>query len=165
MEYRRKEQNMTNLGQVLEQMDQQPSGGRKESQVQELVQEPLSEQNLEMKKMRAPRSRKYIKAINQAVTLTETGEEMKTAVESLPTTNKLLGILSKCGLFGCIIHVIDKKGTILRHYRTPEELPPDLQEGYAVWKENQGCVSVEVYTFTICIIYDDGTVKFAERNS
>lgn len=54
--------------------------------------------------MRAPRSRKYIKAINQAVTLTETGEEMKTAVESLPVTNKLLGILAECGLPGCIIH-------------------------------------------------------------
>lgn len=156
---------MANLVQVSEQIEQQPFGGRKESSVRGLVQEPLSEQNLEMKKMRAPRSRKYIKAINQAATLTETGEEMKTAVESLPVTNKLLGILSKCFISGCIIHAIDKEGNILQHYRTPEEIPPELQEGYAVWQENQDCVSVEVYTFTICIIYDDGTVKFAERNS
>lgn len=154
---------MANLSQISAQINQQLTSERKEVKVKGLEQEPISEQNIELKKMRTPRSRKYIKAINQAVALNETGEEMKTAVESLPAANKLLGILSECGIPGCIIHAIDKWGNILRHYKTPEELPPELKQGYEVWKEHQGCVSVEVYTFTICIIYSDGTVKFAER--
>lgn len=155
---------MVNSAQISAQTNQQLTGERKEVKVKELVQKPISEQNIEWKKMRAPRSRKYIKAINQAVTLNETGEEMQTAVESLPAANKLLGILSECRIPGCIIHAIDKRGCILDHYRTPEHIPLELRQGYEVWKEHQGCVSVEVYTFAVCIIYDDGTVKILGKN-
>ena len=152
---------------MSEEAKKQLSDGRKEVQgkepVQELVQEPIPERSIELKKMRAPRSRKYIKAIEQSAPLTETGEDMKTAVESLPAPNELLGILSKCYITGCIIHAIGKQGNILRHYKTPEEMSPELREGYAVWENNPGCICVEVYTFTICIVYDDGTVKVVER--
>lgn len=155
---------MVNSAQISAQTNQQMTGERKEGKVKELMQEPISEQNLEWKKMRAPRSRKYIKAINQAVTLNETGEEMKTAVESLPAANILLGILAECGLPGCIIHAIDKCGNILNHYRTPEHLPAELKHGYEVWEEHRGCVCVEVYTLADCIIHDDGTVKIVRKN-
>ncbi|MCM1057742.1 MAG: hypothetical protein NC517_09055 [Firmicutes bacterium] len=174
---------MANSAQVSERTQQQLTGGRKELQVKDPVQEseqapvrkseqaparepvrePIPERSLELKKMRAPRSRKYIKAIEQSAPLTETGEEMKSAVESLPAPKKLLGILSECGIPGCVIHAIDKWGNILRHYKTLEEIPPELREGYEVWEKHSGCICVEVYTFTICIIYDDGTVKIAER--
>lgn len=154
---------MANLAQMSEQAQQQLTAGHKEVKMKELVQEPISGQNMELKKMRVPRSRKYIKAIEQAAPLIETGEEMKTAVESLPASNKLRGILSECGIPGCIIHAIDKWGNILRHYTTPEEISPELREGYDVWENHRGCISVEVYTFTICIIYDDGTVKIVEK--
>lgn len=66
-----------------------------------------------MKKMRAPRSRKYIRAIKQTIPLNETGQEMKEAVETLPVTNLLLGILTECGIPGCIIHAVDKWGNII----------------------------------------------------
>lgn len=158
---------MANLAQVSEEAKKQLSDGRMEVQgkeaVQELAQKPISEQSIELKKMRALRSRKYIKAIEQSAPLTETGEDMKTAVESLPAHNELLGILSECGIPGCIIHAIDKWGNILQHYKTLEEMSPELREGYAVWENNPGCICVEVYTFTICIVYDDGTVKIVER--
>lgn len=135
----------------------------REKKTIELTQEALPEQAAEMKKMRAPRSRKYIKAIKQAIPLNETGQEMKEAVETLPVTNMLLGILAQCAIPGCIIHSIDKWGDIIQHYRSQEEMTPDLREGYEVWLNHQGCTCIEVYTQTICIIYDDGTVKFAER--
>lgn len=158
---------MANLTQMSEQAKKQLSDGRKEVQgkepVRELVQAPISEQSLELKKMRAPRSRKYIKAIEQSAPLVETGEEMKTAVESLPASNKLLGILAECGIPGHVIHAIDKWGNILCHYQTPAEIPSELREGYEVWEKHPGCVSVEVYTFTTCIVYDDGTVKIVEK--
>lgn len=135
----------------------------REKKTMELTQEVLPEQAAERKKMRVLRSRKYIKAIRQTIPLYEAGQEMKEAVETLPVTNMLLGILAPCAIPGCIIHSIDKCGNIIQHYRSLEEMTPDLQEGYEVWLEHQDCTCVEVYTHTICIIYDDGTVKFAER--
>lgn len=128
-----------------------------------LEQKALPEQAAERKKMRTPRSRKYIKAIQKTIPLKETGQEMKEAVETLPVTNELLGILAPCAIPGCMIHSIDKWGNIIQHYRSLEEMPPDLQEGYEIWLEHQDCTCIEVYTHTICVVYDDGTVKFAER--
>ena len=84
-------------------------------------------------------------------------------VQSMPVNNKLLGILSACGIEGCIIHAIDKWGNILAHFRSLDEMNPDLQAGYGIFKQHAGCTSVEVYTHTFCIIYDDGTVKVIER--
>lgn len=129
----------------------------------ELTQSAVSEQTAERKKMRAPRSRKYIKAIKETIPLKESGQEMKEAVQTLPVTNVLLGILAPCAIPGCIIHSIDKWGNIIQHYRSLEEMTPDLREGYEIWLEHQDCTCVEVYTHTICMIYDDGTVKFVER--
>lgn len=135
----------------------------REKKTIELTQEALPEQAAEMKKMRAPRSRKYIKAIKQTIPLNETGQEMKEAVETLPVTNKLLGILTQCGIPGCIIHAVDKWGNIIQHYRFLDEMTSDLREGYEVWLNHRDCTCIEVYTYTICVIYDDGTVKFVER--
>lgn len=128
-----------------------------------LTREPLPEQAAEMKKMRTPRSRKYIKAIQRTIPLYESSQEMKEAVETLPVTNLLLGILSGCGIPGCIIHAVDKWGNIIQHYCSLEEMSPDLQEGYEVWQSHRGCTCVEIYTCTICVVYDDGSVKFIER--
>lgn len=135
----------------------------REKKTIELTREPLPEQAAEMKKMRAPRSRKYIRAIQQTIPLDETSQEMKEAVESLPVTNILLGILSECGITGCIIHAVDKWGNIIKHYRSLDEMSPDLREGYEVWQNYKGCTCVEVYTCTICVINNDGSVKFVER--
>lgn len=135
----------------------------REKKTIELTQEALPEQAAERKKMRAPRSRKYIKAVRLTIPLNEAGQEMKEAVETLPVTNLLSGILAPCGIPGCIIHSIDKWGNIIQHYRSLEEMTPDLREGYEVWLDHQDCTCVEVYTHTICVIYDDGSVKFVER--
>ena len=135
----------------------------REKKTMELAQKAAPEQAGERKKLRAPRSRKYIKAINQTIPLQETGQEMKEAVQMLPVTNELLGILAPCAIPGCIIHSIDKEGDIIQHYRSLEEMAPDLREGYEIWLEHRDCTCIEVYTHTTCIIYDDGTVKFVER--
>ena len=135
----------------------------REKKTMELAQKAAPEQAGERKKLRAPRSRKYIKAINQTIPLQETGQEMKEAVQMLPVTNELLGTLAPCAIPGCIIHSIDKEGDIIQHYRSLEEMAPDLREGYEIWLEHRDCTCIEVYTHTICIIYDDGTVKFVER--
>lgn len=135
----------------------------REKKTIELPRDPLPEQAAEMKKMRKPRSRKYIKAIQQTIPLNETGQEMKEAVETLPVTNLLLGILTECGIPGCIIHAVDKWGNIIQHYRSLEEMSPDLRDGYEVWQNHKGCTCVEIYTCTICVVYDDGSVQFIER--
>ena len=118
----------------------------------------------EKKRMRMPRSKKYVKFMKQIDTLSENDKEIMDMVQSMPVNNKMLGILSECGIKGCIIHAIDKWGNILAHYKDIGEMSSDLQEGYHVYQEQRGCTSVEVYTHTICVIYDDGTVKFIERS-
>lgn len=128
-----------------------------------LKQTPPQELAQEKKLMRQPRSRKYIKALQEAVNLQSSDEQVVTAVEALPVKNKLLGILSECGITGCIIHAIDKWGNILAHYRSVAEIPADMQGGYDIYMRHPGCISVEVYTYTYCVIYNDGTVKFIER--
>ncbi len=153
---------MDSLQQSYQAKQAQTSGSR-EKKAMELTQKALPEQAAERKKLRTPRSRTYIKAMNQAIPLQETGQEMKEAVQTLPVANELLGILAPCGIPGCIIHSIDKWGNIIQHYRSLEEMTPDLQEGYEIWLEHQDCTCIEVYTHTICIIYEDGTVKFVER--
>lgn len=117
----------------------------------------------EKKKLRMPRTRKYIKLISKIDHLSEKDKEIVEMVQSLPVNNKLLGILSACGIEGCIIHAIDKWGNILAHFRSEDEMSVDLQAGYQIFKQHLGCASVEVYTYTFCVIYGDGTVKFIER--
>ena len=122
-----------------------------------------SELAQEKKKLRMPRTRKYIKLMKEIDHLNEKDKEIMEMVQSMPVNNKLLGILSECGIEGCIIHAIDKWGNILAHFRSQEEMSADLQAGYQVYKQHSGCTCVEVYTQTFCIIYDDGTVRFIER--
>lgn len=117
----------------------------------------------ELRLLRRPRSKRYIKAFKANISNTESDTELKTEVEKIPVKNKLLGILSECGIPGCVIHSVDKFGNIIAHFRTEEEIKPELKEGYRVWREYPGCIAVEVYTHTFCIIYDDGNVKFIER--
>jgi len=117
----------------------------------------------EKKKLRMPRTRKYIKLMKEIDHLNEQDKEIIDMVQSMPVNNKLLGILSECGIQGCIIHAIDKWGNILAHFRSESEMSAELQAGYQIYKQYPGCTSVEVYTNTFCVIYDDGTVKFIER--
>ena len=118
----------------------------------------------EMKKMRLPRGKRYVQLMQQIDMLNEKDKELVSMLQSIPVNNKLLGILSECGIEGCIIHAIDKWGNIIAHFRNVEEIPEDLRDGYFVYLQNKSCISVEIYTYTICVIYDDGTVKFIERN-
>lgn len=117
----------------------------------------------EKKKMRMPRSKKYIRLIQQVDALSDKDKEIMDMVQSMPVNNKMIGILSECGIKGCIIHAIDKWGNILAHYKDIGEMSSDLQDGYHVYQEHRGCTSVEIYTHTFCVIYDNGTVKFIER--
>lgn len=119
----------------------------------------------EKKKLRMPRTRKYIKLMHEIDHLNEKDKEIIEMVQSMPVNNKLLGILSECGIQGCIIHAIDKWGNILAHFRSENEMSADLQAGYQIYKQYPGCTSVEVYTYTFCVIYDDGIVKFVEREA
>lgn len=128
------------------------------------------EQNVEMtdltkerKLIRKPRSKRYVKLIQQIDQLTKQDEEIMEMVKAMPVNNKLLGILASCQIEGCIIHAIDKFGNILAHYRSVEEMPEELRDGYQVYLEHKNCTSIEVYTNNICIIYSDGIVKFVER--
>ena len=130
------------------------------------------EQNVEMtdltkerKLIRTPRSKKYVKIMKQIDQLTKQDEEIIEMVKSMPVNNKLLGILSACQIEGCIIHAIDKFGNILEHYRSIEEMPEELREGYQVFLEHTNCASIEVYTNNICVIYSDGIVKFVDRSN
>lgn len=118
----------------------------------------------EKKLMRTPRSKSYIRLMQQADQLTKQDEEIIEMVKALPVNNKLLGILAPCQIKGCIIHAIDKFGNILQHYRSVEEIPEELQEGYPVYLANKDCTSVEVYTNNFCVIHSDGIVKFVERS-
>ena len=124
----------------------------------------LGEQAQERKKMRIPRSRKYIKAIKEADSLSENDKQIIEAVQSLPVNNQLIGILAKCTISGCIIHAINKWGVILQHFKDVEEMDLDLQQGYEIFLQYPDCSSVEIYTQTFCVIYEDGTVKMIERN-
>ena len=124
-----------------------------------------TEEMVEMKKLRAPRTRTYLNALKKVDDSTETEGTIVHMVESLPLNNKLIGILAGCKIPGCIIHAIDKEGNILEHYQTVDEIPEELQGGYQVFLQNEGCFSVEVYTLYYCAVYQDGSVKFFERNT
>lgn len=123
----------------------------------------LTDATKEKKLMRTPRSKKYVKLMKQIDQLSTQDEEIIEMVKSMPVNNKLLGILSACQIEGCIIHAIDKFGNILEHYRSVEEMPEELRDGYQVYLEHKDCTSIEVYTNNICVIYGDGIVKFVER--
>jgi hypothetical protein len=133
-------------------------------EVHALQQNSASGENAAEKKLlRTPRTRKYVKMMQEVDKLSDNDKEIIETVQSLPVNNKLLGILSACNIEGCIIHAIDKWGNILQHFRDIAEMPPDLQQGYEVFLQYPDCTSVEVYTYSFCVIYGDGTVKFIDR--
>lgn len=123
----------------------------------------LTDATKEKKLIRKPRSKKYVKIMQEIDQLTKQDEEIIEMVKSMPVNNKLHGILSECQIEGCIIHAIDKFGNILEHYRSVEEMPEELRDGYAVYLNHKDCASIEVYTNNICVIYKDGMVKFVDR--
>lgn len=154
------------MEQRLMQKKQTGSGATKTvDKVQQLEQNPIATAFAqEKKKLRVPRTKKYIKLMQEIDQLSEQDKEIMDMVQSMPVNNKLLGILSECGITGCIIHAIDKWGNILAHFRSMDEMSSDLQAGYEIFLQHPGCTSVEVYTHTFCIIYNDGVVKFVERD-
>ena len=124
-----------------------------------------TEEMVEKKKLRAPRTRTYLNALKKADDSAGTDESVVHMVESLPLNNKLIGILAGCKIPGCIIHAIDKEGNILEHYKEENDIPEALRDGYQVFLQNPGCFSVEVYTMYYCAVYENGNVKFFERNT
>lgn len=130
-----------------------------ESRVKALVAPEVAK---DKRKVMEPRSGVYMQAMS---TVDDEKEELiEKVVKKMPLNNKLLGILSGCKIPGCIIHAIDKEGNILEHYQTENDIPDALQEGYQVYLQHAGCFSVEVYTMYYCVVYENGSVKFYERN-
>ena len=123
----------------------------------------LTDATKEKKLIRKPRSKKYVKIMQEIDQLTKQDEEIMEMVKSMPVNNKLHGILSQCQIPGCIIHAIDKFGNILEHYHSVADMPEELRDGYAVYLNHKDCASIEVYTNNICVIYKDGMVKFVDR--
>ena len=125
----------------------------------------ISEIEKDRKELKFPRTRKYIKAISKTKDLvsTEEVEEVKEQVKTVPVYNKMLGILSECGIPGCIIHSIDKYGNIIEHYRSVAEIPEEIREGYMKWNQFPDRLMVEIYTHTLCFIFDDGSVECVDR--
>lgn len=123
-----------------------------------------SEGSMDKRKLMQPRSKMYIRAMMTADDETETEEVIEKVVKKMPVNNKLVGILAGCKIPGCIIHAIDKAGNILEHYQTESDIPEALQQGYQVFLQHKGCFSVEVYTLYYCVVYEDGSTKFYERN-
>ena len=121
-----------------------------------------SEAAMDKRKIMVPRSKAYIYAMLKADEDKE--KNVEKIVKKMPLNNKLLGILSVCRIPGCIVHQIDKEGTILEHYKSEDDIPDALQEGYQVFLQHPGRFSVEVYTRYYCVVYEDGSVKFYERN-
>lgn len=117
----------------------------------------------EKKALRMPRTKKYIKLMKDVDQLSDKDKDIIEMVQAMPVNNQLLGILSECCITGCIIHAIDKYGNVIEHFKNLSEMPLDLQKGYEVFIQHKGCSSVEVYTFSFCVIYSDGTVKIIER--
>lgn len=115
------------------------------------------------KELRVPRTRRYINAMKQVDQLSEADEQIMDEVQALPVNNELQGILATCYIEGCIIHAIDRWGNILQHYISMDEMPVELQEGYEVYEQFPTCMAVEVYSNTICVVADDGSVKCIER--
>jgi len=124
---------------------------------------PPSDNAQEKKLLRSPRTKKYIQLLKKIDLPDEKDNQIIELVKSMPVNNKLLGILSEYKIQGCIIHAIDKHGNILAHFKSLDEMSADLQAGYRIYQQHPGCMSVEVYTSTFCVIYDNGTVKFIER--
>ncbi|SFI29950.1 hypothetical protein SAMN04487830_13910 [Pseudobutyrivibrio sp. OR37] len=146
-----------------------------------------SEIENDRKELKFPRSRKYIKAITRTKDATwtkndieESTEEVVEALEDadtesmtmlkeqmkyVPLPNRMLGILSECGITGCIIHSIDIYGNIIEHYRSVAEIPEDIREGYLKWDQHPGRTMVEIYTHTLCFVYDDGSVEMEDRKN
>lgn len=150
----------------VRQKEKQQKQEKKESAKSMTVQANIpTEEMVEKKKLRTPRTRTYLNALKKADDSTETEEIIVHMVESLPLNNKLLGILAGCKIPGCIIHAIDKEGNILEHYKTEDDIPEELRVGYQVFLQNPGCFSVEVYTMYYCVVYQNGSVKFLERNT
>lgn len=122
-----------------------------------------TEKKQELKKMRLPRTSTYLREINGVDQLTDNDCKIIESIKKVAENNKLLGVLAECQLSGHIIHAIDKYGNIIQHYRAVSDIPEELRCGYTELKENKGCMAVEVYTNTICIVFSDGSVKIVER--
>ncbi len=116
-----------------------------------------------IKKMRVPRSKRYINAIKEAAPAKESDSQVSESIKNENLSNELIGILGPCAIEGCVIHTIDNMGRIIEHFREESSLPDSLQEGYTVYRSYSGCIAVEVYTHTFCIINADGSVKVIER--
>ncbi len=139
--------------------NERSSSGNEESRIKPVV---ASEVAMDKRKIMVPRSKAYIHAMLTADE--DQAGNVEKIVKKLPLNNKLLGILSVCKIPGCIVHQIDKEGTILEHYESENDIPDALQEGYQVFLQHPGRFSVEVYTMYYCVVYENGSVKFYERN-
>lgn len=122
-----------------------------------------SQISMDKRKLMEERSKNYIYIMSDVDD--EKDEVVEKIVKQMPLRNKLIGILAECKIPGCIIHAVDKEGNILEHYQTEDDIPEELLEGYQVYLENKGCMTVEVYTLYFCVVNPNGTVKFIERNS
>lgn len=74
--------------------------------------------------------------------------------------DKLYGVISKCYIDGCYVHVIDSHGNILEHFRRTEKLPVALSRARDAYARCDGnCRCVEAYRWTVRVIAEDGSVE------
>ncbi|MCR4754494.1 MAG: hypothetical protein K5868_03070 [Lachnospiraceae bacterium] len=128
-----------------------------------VVSEHIPTSEASIKKMRIPRSKRYISAIRAAAPAKESDSQMRDSVVNENLSNELIGILGPCAIEGCVIHTIDNMGRIIEHFRDESAIPDSLREGYTMYCSYSGCIAVEVYTHTFCIINTDGSAKLIGR--
>ena len=122
-----------------------------------------SQSSMDKRKLLIKRPKTYIYAMSDIDD--EKDEIVEKIVKKMPLRNKLIGILAECKIPGCIIHAVDKEGNILEHYKSEDDIPEELLEGYQVYLEYKDCITVEVYTLYFCVVYENGNVKYIERNN
>jgi hypothetical protein len=77
---------------------------------------------------------------------------------------KLLGVISKCYINGCDVHVITPEGTILNHFETEKDMPRDIAKGRKVYHDHQDCSCVEIYENCCRVILSSGEVITVKDN-
>lgn len=148
-----------------------------EEQDTEVKQE--AEESPRMRALRMPRNRAYMNAIMKGDDMNAQDKEIVEKVHKKmeeqkdekqksekKQSDKLLGIVTKCYIHGCCVHVIDKRGFIMKHYGESikfagsdidnvKDMPERIKKGYDLYR-NKNCQCVEVYEKHICVISSSG---------
>jgi hypothetical protein len=93
-----------------------------------------------------------------------TGSAVPSVARAIPDTpvdgtSRLLGIVGKCRVPGCDVHMLSMEHEILRHLPAETATPPGFQEARAYWSApHDAAVAVLVYTDRMEVLLMDGSV-------